>query len=131
MSEKSMLDVTFELLNARQQAVSFNEIWAAVQKQVSDAKPERVSRFYTNLSLDGRFVALGGKMWDLRTRYTYKQLHEEVRGVFKDVEEVEEVEEEKPEGEEAETVDKDEEGAETETPDGEEAETVDKDEEGA
>jgi hypothetical protein len=29
-------------------------------------------------------------MWDLRTNYTFKELYEDIRGVFRDVEEVEE-----------------------------------------
>lgn len=104
MVEKSMLDVAYELLISRQEPVSFKDIWARVLEELPKTTADRISRFYTNLTLDGRFVALGGNMWDLRINYTYKQLYEDSRGVFRDVEEVEEEKEidpfEEPEEEE-------------------------------
>ncbi len=90
MVEKSMLDITYQLLIARHQPVSFKDIWHKVLRELPGTDASRMARFYTNLTLDGRFVALGGNMWDLRTNYTFKQLYEDTRGVFKDVEEVEE-----------------------------------------
>jgi DNA-directed RNA polymerase delta subunit len=41
------------------------------------------------MTLDGRFVALGSNKWDLKTHYTFKQLYDDARGVFKDTEELE------------------------------------------
>ena len=99
-----MLDVAYDLLVTRDGPVSFKEIWAQVLQELPSTSKERMARFYTNMTLDGRFVALGGNMWDLRTRYTFKELYEEVRGVFRDVEEIEEEKEidpfEEPEEEE-------------------------------
>jgi DNA-directed RNA polymerase subunit delta len=104
MVEKSMLEVAYNLIVERKQPVSFKDIWERITKEITQATPERMSRFYTNLTLDGRFVALGGNMWDLRTNYTFKELYEDIRGVFRDVEEVEEEKEidpfEEPEEEE-------------------------------
>ncbi len=99
-----MLDIAYNLIVERGQPVSFKDIWERITKEINQATPERMSRFYTNLTLDGRFVALGGNMWDLRTNYTFKELYEDIRGVFRDVEEVEEEKEidpfEEPEEEE-------------------------------
>lgn len=104
MVETSMLDIAYNLIVERGQPVSFKDIWERITKEINQATPERMSRFYTNLTLDGRFVALGGNMWDLRTNYTFKELYEDIRGVFRDVEEVEEEKEidpfEEPEEEE-------------------------------
>ena len=104
MVETSMLDIAYNLIVERGQPVSFKDIWERITKEIKEATPERMSRFYTNLTLDGRFVALGGNMWDLRTNYTFKELYEDIRGVFRDVEEVEEEKEidpfEEPEEEE-------------------------------
>ncbi|MFA5236043.1 MAG: DNA-directed RNA polymerase subunit delta [Bacilli bacterium] len=104
MVEKSMLDVAYNLIVGQGKPVSFKDIWERITKEIDQATPERMSRFYTNLTLDGRFVALGGNMWDLRTNYTFKELYEDIRGVFRDVEEVEEEKEidpfEEPEEEE-------------------------------
>jgi len=90
MVEKSMLDIAYDLIVASGQAVSFKDIWAKILSIAPETPANRMGRFYTNMTLDGRFVALGGNMWDLRTNYTFKQLYEDARGVFRDVEEVEE-----------------------------------------
>lgn len=94
--QKSMLDLAHELLVAKKKPVSFKDVWAYVSKR-TDAKAEsQIGRFYKDLTLDGRFVALGGNMWDLKTNYTFKQLYDDARGVFKDIEEGEEAAEENP-----------------------------------
>lgn len=85
-----MLDIAYDLIVASGQAVSFKDIWAKILSIAPETPANRMGRFYTNMTLDGRFVALGGNMWDLRTNYTFKQLYEDARGVFRDVEEVEE-----------------------------------------
>lgn len=90
MVEKSMLDIAYELIVSKGEPVSFKEIWSKVLAQLPATPSDRVARFYTNMTLDGRFVALGGNMWDLRIKYTFKELYEDARGVFRDVEEIEE-----------------------------------------
>jgi DNA-directed RNA polymerase subunit delta len=92
MNKKAMIDVAHDLIVSRNEPVSFTEIWHAIIKEIPEITEQRMARFYTNLSLDGRFVALGGNMWDLRIKYTHKELHEDARGVFRDVEPEEEAE---------------------------------------
>ena len=82
MTEKSLLDLAYELLLSRDEPVSFKDIWQEVMSKIDNPTVDKMSRFYTNLSLDGRFVAKGSNMWDLRIKYTYKELYEDVLGVF-------------------------------------------------
>jgi DNA-directed RNA polymerase subunit delta len=50
---------------------TFAEIWSHVVETLEMENPEnRISAFYTNLTLDGRFVTLGDNLWDLRERNT-------------------------------------------------------------
>jgi DNA-directed RNA polymerase subunit delta len=112
---KSMLELAHEFIQAKKKAVTFKEIWQYVQKQVEEKTSLQVGRFYKLLTLDGRFVALGNNKWDLKSRYTFKELYDDARGVFRDVEAIEEG------GEEAEAdpfdeADGDEEADEEETP---------------
>jgi DNA-directed RNA polymerase subunit delta len=86
---QSMLEVAYTFVKEKKEPVTFNEIWAIVQKKLPDISKGQVARFYKLLTLDGRFVALGGNKWDLKTHYTFKQLYDDARGVFKDVEEIE------------------------------------------
>lgn len=86
---QSMLEVAYNFVAKKKEPVTFNEIWAFVQKNVPEASTGQVSRFYKLMTLDGRFVALGSNKWDLKTHYTFKQLYDDARGVFKDTEELE------------------------------------------
>jgi DNA-directed RNA polymerase subunit delta len=87
---KSMLELAHEFIQAKKKAVTFKEIWQYVQKQVEEKTSLQVGRFYKLLTLDGRFVALGNNKWDLKSRYTFKELYDDARGVFRDVEAIEE-----------------------------------------
>jgi DNA-directed RNA polymerase subunit delta len=87
---KSMLELAHEFIVAKKKAVTFKEIWQYVQKQVDEEITPQVGRFYKLLTLDGRFVALGNNKWDLKSRYNFKQLYDDARGVFRDVEAIEE-----------------------------------------
>lgn len=89
MSAKSNLDVAFDLLLSRQEAVSFKEIWEEVCRVqgYDDAYASHlIGQFYTNLSVDGRFVTLGENVWDLRLRHTFDKVHIDMNEVYHDVE---------------------------------------------
>jgi len=87
---RSNLDVAFDLLKSKDAPITFNELWEQIVKsQDYDAteKAKLMSRFYTNLTLDGRFVNLGDNTWDLREHNTYDKVHIDVSDVYSDVEE--------------------------------------------
>lgn len=91
---KSMLELAHEFILAKKKPVTFKEIWAYVQKQTDEKDNLQLGRFYKLLTLDGRFVALGSNKWDLKSKYTFKELYDDARGVFRDVEAPEEAGEE-------------------------------------
>jgi DNA-directed RNA polymerase subunit delta len=91
---KSMLELAHEFIVGKKKAVTFKEIWQYVQKQTDEIESLQLGRFYKLITLDGRFVALGSNKWDLKERYTFKELYDDARGVFKDVEAPEEAGEE-------------------------------------
>ena len=94
---QSMLEIAFEFLASKKKPVTFKEMWAFVQKKVPEASEGQISRFYKLLTLDGRFVALGSNKWDLKTNYTFKQLFDDSRGVFRTAEDLDNpLEEETP-----------------------------------
>ncbi len=89
MSAKSNLDVAFDLLLSRKEAVSFKEIWeevCRVQGYDEAYAAHLIGQFYTNLSVDGRFVTLGENTWDLRLRHTFDKVHIDMNEVYHDVE---------------------------------------------
>lgn len=100
---KSLIEIAYEYVSKKEGPVSFAEMWAYVceqagfDKETADAK---VSRFYTNLMLDGRFVTLGENSWDLRTRHTFDKVHIDMKDVYSDVEAADDDEEEEEEDKE-------------------------------
>ena len=94
---KSMLELAHEFIVSKKKAVTFKEIWQYVQKQTDEKEATQLGRFYKLITLDGRFVALGSNKWDLKERYTFKELYDDARGVFKDVEAPDEAGEESDE----------------------------------
>jgi len=85
-----MLDFAYEVISqAEALPISFKELWEKVFKKAGLTKEEakhQISRFYTNLSLDGRFVALTDNFWDLRSNHTFDKVHIDMNDVYTDVE---------------------------------------------
>ena len=86
---KSLLDLAYDYVSAQSQQSKFQDIWAYCVKEAGLSEEEanaKVSRFYTNLMLDGRFVTLGENEWDLRVRHKFEKVHIDMSEVYSDVE---------------------------------------------
>ena len=86
---KSLLDYAYDFVSHSKGQVSFKDLWAYVVKEAGldeEAAAKKVSSFYTNLMLDGRFVTLGENQWDLRTRHKYESVHIDMSEVYSEVE---------------------------------------------
>lgn len=75
---KSLLELAYDLVSTNGKPTKFKDIWDYCVKN-AELSPEdavdKMSRFYTNLTLDGRFVALSGNVWDLRVNHKYDSVH--------------------------------------------------------
>lgn len=94
---KSLLDHAFDFVSKSKEPVSFAQIWEYVKKEAGldeETAARKVSSFYTNILLDGRFVTLGDNNWDLRSRQTFDKVHIDMKDVYSDVEENDDDEEE-------------------------------------
>jgi len=97
---KSMLDVAYELMSKSKKTATFTDLYDQIAKILvmnDDEKKSHIGEFYTELTLDGRFVALTDNSWDLRARHTYDKVHIDVNDVYSDVEEGDEDEEDEEE----------------------------------
>ena len=97
---KSLLDYAYDYVSGQTQPSKFQDIWDYCVKEAGLSKEEadnKVSRFYTNLMLDGRFVTLGENQWDLRVRHKYESVHIDMSEVYSDVETYDEDSEEEEE----------------------------------
>lgn len=84
---KSNLDVAYELVSNKRKPVEFSKLWEEVSQIQGLSEEEakgKASKFYTALSLDGRFITLGENTWDLRSRYTFDKVHIDMNEVYTD-----------------------------------------------
>ena len=97
MNEKSLLDYGFDVLSASKDPLKFVDLFNAAVKAsgivlADNEVKTKMSKFYTSLSLDGRFVTLTDNFWDLRCRHVFEQVHLDMIDAYSD--EDEEIDEE-------------------------------------
>ncbi len=87
---ESMVDVAYSVLKDLNKITRFCDLYneVAIRLELTEQeKEDRISQFYTGLSLDGRFVTLGDNEWDLRSNQTYDKVHIDMNDVYSDMEE--------------------------------------------
>ena len=100
MNDKSLLDYGFDVLSASKEPVKFIDLFNKALElsglELNEAELKvRMSKFYTQLSLDGRFITLTDNYWDLRSRHVFEQVHLDMIDAYSDEEDdIDEEEEE-------------------------------------
>lgn len=95
--KKSMIDVAYDLMSTKRKAVVFLKLWEEVCQIMAFTKQQEednIAQFYSDLSLDDRFVNVGENKWDLRERRTYHEVVVDTEEILIDEETEEEYEEE-------------------------------------
>ncbi|MGX8832981.1 DNA-directed RNA polymerase subunit delta [Amedibacillus sp. YH-ame6] len=75
--KKAMIDVAYDLMKPKKKAIVFIKLWEEVCQIMAFTKEQEednIAQFYSDLSLDDRFVNVGSNQWDLRERHTYKEV---------------------------------------------------------
>jgi len=95
MAEKSLLDLAFDVLTESNKPVAFKSLFdkalALSKLELSEAEVKsKMSKFYTQLTLDGRFAVLTDNKWDLSNRHKYDECHKEVEDAYSDEDDTEE-----------------------------------------
>ncbi len=87
---ESMVDVAYSILKNGPLSIKFKDLFDEVLKlkEMSEEDGRKViSQFYTNLTLDGRFVDLKDNEWGLRERETYDKVHIDMNAVYSELDE--------------------------------------------
>ena len=103
--KESKTDIAYRLMLKKKKERNFYDLWEEVKAELAKvAAPEElenveedISFFYTNLTLDGRFVCVGENKWNLRERVTFDKVHIDMNEIYNDEEEVSEDEDVKDE----------------------------------
>lgn len=88
-NNKSMVDVAYDVLVEEKRVLKFDELYKLVSKKIGLSEEEaqnKISKFYTNLSLDGRFVTLQNNERDLRSNQTFEKVHIDMNAVYNEIE---------------------------------------------
>ena len=88
--ENSMCNVAYEILKEVNEKVAFNALWETVCDKLGineEDKKNLISNFYTQLTLDGRFMFLDENYWDLRINHTFDEFSDDSYDSYSDDEE--------------------------------------------
>ncbi len=73
-----MIELAYKLLSESKQPIAFKDLWDKIKVELEigpDEEASRIGHFYTDLSLDGRFIQDGDYTWNLRSRTLFDQTH--------------------------------------------------------
>lgn len=98
---ESKTDIAYRVMLKKKKERSFYDLWEDVKNElakVNEAEAlenidEDISFFYTNLTLDGRFINVGENKWNLRERVTFDKVHIDMNEIYVDEEEISEEDE--------------------------------------
>ncbi|WP_353056494.1 DNA-directed RNA polymerase subunit delta [Sporosarcina luteola] len=86
LQEESMIDIAFAVLTERREALTLEQLMTEIreltgmsEKQMKD----KLLQFYTDMNIDGRFLAINNNQWGLREWYPVDQIEEETAPVVK------------------------------------------------
>lgn len=88
-----MLAVAYDVLKENGKPLPFNELLDKVAEELGfseQEKMDKMAQFYTNLSLDGKFVVLQDNHWDLRERVSFDKVHIDMNEAYNDIDEEDE-----------------------------------------
>ncbi|AYC28805.1 DNA-directed RNA polymerase subunit delta [Paenisporosarcina cavernae] len=86
LREESFIDVAFAILENGKQTLTLQELSKEIQKvnEMTDQEiKDRMLQFYTDMNVDGRFLAIEGNRWGLREWYPVDQIEEETAPTVK------------------------------------------------
>ena len=92
---ESKTDIAYRVMLKKKKERNFYDLWEDVKNELAKvASPEElenvdedISFFYTNLTLDGRFVNVGENKWNLRERVTFDKVHIDMNDIYVEDEE--------------------------------------------
>ena len=74
--KKSMIEVAYQVLTNNNGSMPFVDLLKDVSQEMGFNQTQfedNIAQFYTDLSLDGRFLNMSQNTWDLRSRHTYSE----------------------------------------------------------
>lgn len=86
LQEEALIDITFAIFQDRREPITFQKIMDEIRSLTGITKKDmelRLPQFYTDLNIDGRFMAMNEGNWALREWYPVDQIEVETAPVVK------------------------------------------------
>ncbi|MFS0654057.1 DNA-directed RNA polymerase subunit delta [Bacillus sp. 179-C3.3 HS] len=86
LKQMSLVELAYEIFRDSKSTITFSELIEEMVRLQGIKKSDlddRLAQFYTDLNIDGRFIALGDQKWGLRSWYPVDQIEEEVQPAVK------------------------------------------------
>ncbi|MFS0575907.1 DNA-directed RNA polymerase subunit delta [Sporosarcina sp. 179-K 3D1 HS] len=86
LAEESMIDIVYAILTERHESLTFQQLMDEIRELTGISESEmkaKLQQFYTDLNIDGRFIAIHDNRWGLREWYPVEQIEEETAPVVK------------------------------------------------
>ena len=86
LKEESLIDIGFAILEDKKNSLTLTELFDAIQQLNGFTDEEMAARkpqFYTDMNIDGRFLAIAENQWGLREWYPVEQIEEETAPTVK------------------------------------------------
>lgn len=86
LQEESLIDLGFAILEDKKSALTLTDLFDEIQKLNGFTDEEMAARkpqFYTDMNIDGRFLAIAENQWGLREWYPVEQIEEETAPTVK------------------------------------------------
>lgn len=87
MKKRPIIDAAYDILNQHSAAMTFPNLWEMVcnsEALTPMQREELIADFYTDLSVDARFVNLGNNEWDLRARHFFNEVYIDTDAILVD-----------------------------------------------
>lgn len=81
-----LLDIAREILEEKH-PISFSALFQEVCDKAGldmNSRKSKISRFYSSLTMDGRFLNIGENTWDLKSRHTFDESHIDIASGYSD-----------------------------------------------
>ncbi|PZX05859.1 DNA-directed RNA polymerase subunit delta [Psychrobacillus insolitus] len=80
LREESFIDLGYAILEDKKNSLTLGELFTEIQtlnEFTDEEMAERKPQFYTDMNIDGRFLAIAENQWGLREWYPVEQIEEE------------------------------------------------------
>jgi len=86
LQEMALVEIAYEILKEKKEPLPFHELVDRIA-ELLELSPEqvrnRISQFYTDLNIDGRFINVGANTWGIKSWYPVEQFDDEIVPVVK------------------------------------------------